>query len=72
VDVEFLRGTGFRSGFTGAASCASGAVKVRLNIQIFDSSSQLTMNCPLKLFQGHSGGNAKRKKFIYQIIECGP
>lgn len=33
VDVEFLRGTGFRSGFTGAASCASGAVKVRLSIQ---------------------------------------
>lgn len=33
VDVEFLRDTGFRSGFTGPASCASGAVKVRMNIQ---------------------------------------
>lgn len=53
VDVEFLRWTGFRSGFTGAASCASGAVKVRLSIETFDSSSQLTMNYPLKLFQGH-------------------
>jgi hypothetical protein len=33
VDVEFLHGTGFRSGFAGAVSCASGAVKVSVSIQ---------------------------------------
>lgn len=31
--VLFLRGTGFKFGFTGAASCDSGAVKVRLGHQ---------------------------------------
>jgi hypothetical protein len=55
VVVEFLHSTGFRSGFTGAVSCASGAVKVRLRIQTF-CSSQLTMSCSLKLFQRHGGG----------------
>jgi hypothetical protein len=59
VDVEFLRGTVFRSGFTGTASCASGAAKVRLSIQT-GGSSHLKMYCPLLLFQGHSEGNAIR------------
>jgi hypothetical protein len=31
--VLFLRGTGFKSGLSGAVSCASGAVKVRLDRQ---------------------------------------
>jgi hypothetical protein len=70
VDVEFLRGTGFRSGLTAAVSCASDAVKVRLNIQNF-SSSQLTVYCPLKLFQEHNDRNVKRNKFVYQIMEPG-
>jgi hypothetical protein len=46
--VLFLRGTGFKFGLSGAASCASGAVKVRLGRQTCVVSHGLWRACDRK------------------------